>query len=101
MKNTKKITNSDIHPLCCHEYADYKRSELLGSHIYDIIYSKVLTQIVYKYELDFNPIIEGEAEEYFNNNNQYLLDTVSNEEYYTLELFIKIINDATNKKLEY
>ena len=70
-------------------------------HIWDYLLDKVRSEVVNKYNLPFNPIIENEAKCYLNDNQQYLVDTLSSEEFYTLMLFIQVTDDIEDKFLEY
>ena len=70
-------------------------------HIWDYLFDKVKNEIVMKYDLPFNPIIENEAKCYLNDNQQYLVNTLSSEEFYTLMLFIQITDDIEEGFLEY
>ena len=66
-------------------------------HIWDYLLDKVRKEVVKKYNLPFNPILSGQPEDYLKNNQQYLEDTLSVEELYTLRLFIQVTDDFTNK----
>ena len=70
-------------------------------HIWDYLLDKVRNEVVSKYNLPFNPMIEGEAKDYVENNQMYLVDTLSSEEFYTLMLFIQVEDDINDKFLEY
>ena len=70
-------------------------------HIWDYLLDKVRSEIVDKYNLPFNPIIENETEMFIENNKPYLLNTLSSEEFYTLVMFIKVTEDINKDKLEY
>ena len=82
------------------QYENDKHS-FTGRHIWDYLYDKVRNEICKKYKLDIRLGFEGEQEEYFTNNKQYLLDTLTSEEFYTLVLFMQVQEDINNNKLEY
>ena len=82
------------------EYRTDKHSFTNG-HIWDYLFDKVRNQICSKYKLDMGLGNEGELEEYFTNNKQFLLDTLTSEEFYTLVLFMQVQEDINNNKLEY
>ena len=82
------------------EYRTDKHS-FTSNHIWDYLLDKVRNQICSKYKLDMRLGIEDEFEEYFTNNKQFLLDTLTSEEFYTLVLFMQVQEDIGNNKLEY